>query len=64
MSKVSQDEDSHWWQGKVRCGLCDHTWTGVVEIPKEYREPIVPMECPECGNMSGHVDDGVATGTG
>lgn len=32
-------------QGKVKCHSCGHVWWAVVPAP----DPMVFMECPECG---------------
>jgi hypothetical protein len=47
-----QDPETHWWRGTVECGICEHEHTAVIEISTEHEEPIVPMECPSCGNMA------------
>ena len=44
---------THWWQGPVLCGVCDHAWRAVIEIPACFDEPQVPMECPRCGAFAG-----------
>lgn len=49
-----QDPDYHWWTGEVKCYICKHKQISKIEIPKEYQEPFVPLECEKCGNMSCH----------
>ena len=43
-----------WWQGTAACAICNHSWQAVMEIEPGQVEPIVPLECPECGNITGH----------
>lgn len=40
------------WIGMVECGLCGAKHRAKVEISKEHDEPIVPLECHECGSMT------------
>jgi len=49
--------DTYFWRGKVVCSICGHESHAVVEIPKEDKEPILPMECGGCGNMTSQPKD-------
>ena len=61
---TGEDElGTHFWQGPLACAICGHQWRGVVEIAIAHDTPIVPLECPDCGNMTGHVVSG-CVGTG
>lgn len=44
--------NTYLWRGQVECSICGHERQAVVEIDKEYKEPIIPIECIECGNMT------------
>lgn len=48
--------ETHFWQGLLECAICGHQWQGVVEIAIAISQaaPIIPQECPDCGNMAGH----------
>lgn len=46
------EEGYKWWQGKVVCAICGHVQTSRIEIPVSSQEPIVSLECADCGNMS------------
>lgn len=53
----SKPEDGYkWWQGEVVCSICEHVQTSRIEIPEDAQEPIVLLECAECGNMSCQVE--------
>jgi hypothetical protein len=41
-----------WWQGPCRCDICGYECRSVVEIGQGEDEPIVPLECAGCGNMT------------
>ena len=41
-----------WWIGYVECGICEHVQRSKIEIEDEHQEPIVPLECKECGSMA------------
>lgn len=43
---------SRYWAGRCECSICGHTEVAVVEIGDEETEPIVPLECAGCGNMT------------
>lgn len=49
---VATEEGYKWWQGKVVCAICGHVQTSRIEIPVSSQEPIVSLECADCGNMS------------
>lgn len=40
------------WIGTVECGICQHVQRSQIEIDEGCDEPIVPLECAECGNMA------------
>lgn len=44
--------DTKWWTGPCQCSLCGHETVVVIEIDQEHEEPIVPMECGQCGNQA------------
>lgn len=48
---------THWWTGWTVCSICGHRQCTVIEIDKEYDEPIVPMECGDCHNMTSSPED-------
>lgn len=37
------------WKGQVECGMCDNVQDANVLIEAYHDEPIVPIECEECG---------------
>ena len=47
------------WTGIVKCELCGHRQTSIIEIAEDQEEPIVSLECAECGNMSAHPESEV-----
>ena len=40
------------WTGRVECGICGNIQRSLVRISNEHDEPIIPLECRECGNMA------------
>lgn len=40
------------WIGFVECGVCGHVQRSKIEIDDEHDEPIIPLECAECGSMA------------
>lgn len=50
---MPEPQETHWWQGLVECSICDHHWQAVIEIDIKHDEPVVAMECPNCGNLCG-----------
>lgn len=48
----TKNSETHRWAGPVVCSICEHRHVAVIEISKEHEEPIVPMECRSCGNMT------------
>ena len=49
---VKDGKDEYWWIGKVRCCACRHRQKSAIEIPVEWDEPVIPLECEECGGMT------------
>lgn len=49
-----------WWQGPTACSICGYGTPGhavpyvqsVVPIPEGQDMPVVPLECPGCGNRT------------
>lgn len=37
------------WKGQVECGLCDNVQDAETEIESHMDEPVIPIECNECG---------------
>lgn len=48
---------THWWSGWVVCSICDHRQCSAIEIDIEHDEPIVPLECSNCHNMTCSPED-------
>lgn len=48
---MTQD-DIHIWTGVVVCSICGDSHKAVIEVEVPGSEPIVPLECCECGNMT------------
>jgi hypothetical protein len=54
------DPEVRYWEGRVACSICHHGKWGnetplvrsVVPIDVGLDHPIVPLECPACGNMT------------
>lgn len=49
---MSAGEDVYWWRGWVECSACGHRQESTIEVLVEHQEPIVPLECAECGGMT------------
>lgn len=49
--------DEQWWTGTTQCSICQHTQTIVIPIGPDETEPIVPIECANCGNMTCSPDE-------
>lgn len=49
---VRDGSDFYWWLGWVECCVCGHRQKSAIEIEVEYEEPIVSLECVECGGMT------------
>lgn len=52
------DPDWSVWEGETECSLCgfgkDGRVRSVVPIPRGDNEPIIPLECARCRNMTLH----------
>jgi predicted RNA-binding Zn-ribbon protein involved in translation (DUF1610 family) len=47
---MSDEPDGPWQQGAVTCTACGRHWQAVRPYGTE------PLECPDCGRMSGRAD--------
>lgn len=57
MSKAQKEakaagREVYWWVGWVVCCACFHRQKSAIEIPVEWDEPVIPLECVECGGMT------------
>jgi len=50
------DPDARWWQGPCTCTMCGHKQVSVIELDRGQGEPLVPLECGYCGNMTANPD--------
>jgi len=48
----AKGKETYWWRGRVECSICGHTHSAAIEVSVEHDEPIVPLECTECHNMT------------
>ncbi len=53
---MEQGDEYKWWEGEVVCSICQHVQRSRIEIPQDAQEPIVPLECSECHNMTCQVE--------
>lgn len=37
------------WKGQVECSMCDNVQDARVQIEQWMQEPVIPIECDECG---------------
>ena len=49
---VKAGKDVYQWKGKVECCACGHKQKSAIEIPVEWDEPIIPLECEDCRGMT------------
>jgi hypothetical protein len=40
------------WKGQVECGMCESVQDAKVLIEPYQDEPVIPIECKECGAVS------------
>ncbi len=45
-------KETYRWKGRVECSICGHRHYAAIEVSVEHDEPIVPLECTECHNMT------------
>ena len=43
-----------WWHGRCLCSICGHEQQTAIEIEPDLSEPIYPLECADCGNLTSH----------
>lgn len=49
---IKAGQDVYWWRGRVECTICGHSHIAAIKVSVEHEEPIVPLECTECHNMT------------